>query len=49
MSVIRVTQRARDILEAGFPGLKGFAEPRFRAAETDYKRAASEKAQPLVQ
>ena len=35
MSVIRVTQRARDILEAGFPGLKGFAEPRFRAAETD--------------
>ena len=45
MSVIRVTQRARDILEAGFPGLKGFAEPRFRAAETDYKRAASEKAQ----
>ena len=45
MSVIRVTQRARDILEAGFPGLRGFAEPRFRAAETDYKRAASEKAQ----
>ena len=44
MSVIRVTQRARDILEAGFPGLKGFAD-RFRAAETDYKRAASEKAQ----
>ena len=44
MSVIRVTQRARDILEAGFPGLKGFAD-RFRAAETDYKRAASKKAQ----
>ncbi len=45
MSVIRVTQRARDILEAGFPGLSGFAESRFWAAETDYKRAASEKAQ----
>ena len=40
-----VLQHLRDVLDAGYPGLKSFADPRFRKTETDYKREAASIAQ----
>lgn len=39
-----ILQHIRDTLEAGFPGLETFSDPRFRSKETNYKREASAKA-----
>ena len=41
----QLIQHLHDILEAGFPGLRDFGDPRFLAIESDYKRKASEAAQ----